>query len=242
MMNIHNIAINDKESVSWSEVFMDKKHRSTIDQLLKEHRYIDELKAYDLQVNNKILLHGSSGCGKTTTAKAIANSLGKKLYILNLSTIVSSRIGETSQNLKVVFDKVKAENAVLFLDEFDQIGKMRGNDDKDVGEMRRLVNTLIQLIDYLTERSLLIAATNQLDIIDTALIRRFQCIIEYRRPGKKELDRYYDCLLSRFPDQLKSIGRKYNISYAEARDYAHTLIKSRIIEELENTDAIAKSL
>ena len=241
-MNIHNITINDKELVSWSEVFMDSHNRAIVNQLLKEHRYSDELKTYNLPVNNKILLHGSSGCGKTTTAKAIANELGKKLYILNLSTIVSSRIGETSQNLKLIFDKTKAENAVLFLDEFDQIGKMRGNDDKDVGEMRRLVNTLIQLIDYFPESSLLIAATNQLEIIDKALTRRFQCIIEYRMPDKKELDVYYESLLSNFPDRLKIIERQYGISYAQARDYAHTFLKSRIIEELETINPIAKAV
>jgi SpoVK/Ycf46/Vps4 family AAA+-type ATPase len=93
------------------------------------------------------LFQGSSGCGKTMTAKAIANALDKNILILNLSNIVCYRIGETSQNIKQVFDKAGREKAVLFLDEFDQIGKARGSDDIDVGEMRRLVNTLIQLID-----------------------------------------------------------------------------------------------
>jgi len=232
-MNIHNVIIDDKERVSWNEVFIDAHHRGLIDALLREHQYVDELKKYNLPVNNKILLHGSSGCGKTTTAKAIANALKKSLYIINLSTIISSRIGETSQNLKLIFDKAKAENAVLFLDEFDQIGKARGNDDRDVGEMRRLVNTLIQLIDYFPEKSLLIAATNQLEIIDKALIRRFQCVISYRMPNQTALDSYYDSLLLRFPEHLKSIKRKYDISYAEAKDFAYTSIKSLLISELE---------
>lgn len=241
-MNVHTIIINDTEQLSLDTVFMDATNRATINRLLKEHQYIDELKTYNLTVNNKVLLHGSSGCGKTTTAKAIAGALGKKLYILNLSSIIASRIGETSQNLKLIFDKAKTESAVLFLDEFDQIAKSRDNDDKDVGEMRRLVNTLIQLIDYFPEKALLIAATNQIEIIDKALVRRFQCIIEYRMPDKKELDVYYDSLLSSFPEHLKTIERKYDISYAEAKDYAFTLIKSIIIEGLETTNLIAKGL
>lgn len=232
-MNVYDIVINNKEKIDWADVFMNQQNRKVINQLMKEYQFAEELKKYNLPVNNKMLLHGSSGCGKTTTAKSIAHQLGKPLYILNISTIVCSRIGETSQNLKMLFDKAGRENAVLFLDEFDQIGKARGNDDKDVGEMRRLVNTLIQLIDYFPEKSLLIAATNHLEIIDKALIRRFQCVVEYEMPGSKSLDEYYDKLLSPFPKKFQKIERKYDISFAEAKDYAFTLIKSSIIEELE---------
>src|SRR5690606_23509459 len=182
--------INDKEQVQLSEVFLKDENRKVIGQLIKEHQHIDKLHKYGLPVNNKVLLYGSSGCGKTTTAKAIANALERPLMILNLSNVVSSRIGETSQNLKAVFDKAEKDKAVLFLDEFDQIGKARGNDDKDVGEMRRLVNTLIQLIDYFPEKALLICATNHLDIIDKALLRRFQLSIGFELPSDKELNVY----------------------------------------------------
>src|SRR5690554_4564637 len=140
-MNVYNLIIQDKEQTDLSEVFLSDDNRKAIEQLIKEHAYLEELHQYGLPVNNKMLLFGASGCGKTTTAKAIANRLQRPLIILNLSNVVSSRIGETSQNLKAIFDKAAREKAVLFLDEFDQIAKARGNDDKDVGEMRRLVNT-----------------------------------------------------------------------------------------------------
>ena len=147
-MELHNLLINDKEIVSLDDVFLNHYNQKSIQQLIKENKYVAELTKYGLPVNNKILLQGNSGCGKTTTAKAIANAIGKSILILNLSNVVCSRIGETSQNLKQVFDKAARDNSVLFLDEFDQIGKARGNDEKDVCEMRRLVNTIIQLIDY----------------------------------------------------------------------------------------------
>ncbi|MGY0035114.1 AAA family ATPase [Pedobacter sp. NJ-S-72] len=232
-MNIYDLIINDKEQVSLNDLFLDHANREEFVQLIKEHGYIDELHKYGLPVNNKILLEGSSGCGKTTTAKAIANALGKDILILNLSNIVCSRIGETSQNIKVIFDKAAKEKAVLFLDEFDQIGKARGNDDKDVGEMRRLVNTLIQLIDYYPEDALLLCATNHAQIIDTALLRRFQLRINFQMPSSNVLDEYYDKLLSRFPENMQNIARKYDISFAEAKDYAFTLVKSVLIAELE---------
>ncbi|PKF75613.1 AAA family ATPase [Chryseobacterium sp. PMSZPI] len=237
-MNLYNLIIQDKEQIALNEVFLDQNNRDHLIQLIKEHTYIKELQEYGLPVNNKILLQGSSGCGKTMTAKAIANALGKNIIILNLSNIVSSRIGETSQNIKMIFDKAARERSVLFLDELDQIGKARGSDDKDVGEMRRLVNTLIQLIDYYPENALLLCATNHPEIIDTALLRRFQLKINYEMPSAPFLDTFYDQLLSSFPEEMRNIERKYSISFAEAKDHALTSIKAAFIAKLEAKETI----
>lgn len=233
-MNIFDLIINDKEQVSLDDVILKEESRKNIQQLIREHRYIEQLHQYGLPVSNKLLLHGSSGCGKTTTAKAIAHALGRPVMILNLSNVINSRIGETSQNMKMIFDKAAKERAVLFLDEFDQIGKSRDNNEQDVGEMRRLVNTIIQLIDYFPEKSLLICATNHADIIDSALLRRFQFRITYNMPSAQELDNYYDKILERFPIEMQAIQRKYNISFAEAKDDAYTQIKRGLLESLES--------
>lgn len=235
-MNVFDLIINDKEAVALDDVFLNKYNHQNILQLIKEYKYVEELTKYGLPVNNKILLQGHSGCGKTTTAKAIANALGKPIMILNLSNVVCSRIGETSQNIKQVFDKAARERAVLFLDEFDQIGKERGSDDKDVGEMRRLVNTIIQLIDYYPTNALLIAATNHAEIIDLALLRRFQLRINFEMPTSEILDSYYDKILLPFPVDLQSFERQYSISFAEAKDYAFTKIKSLLIAQLEKAE------
>lgn len=237
-MNLYNLIIQDKEQVSLNEVFLNTNNRNQLVQLIKEHNYIKELQEYGLPVNNKILLQGSSGCGKTMTAKAIANALGKNIMILDLSNIVSSRIGETSQNIKMIFDKAGRERSVLFLDELDQIGKARGSDDKDVGEMRRLVNTLIQLIDYYPEHALLLCATNHPEIIDTALLRRFQLKINYEMPSDEVLDTFYDQLLAKFPEDMRTVKRKYSISFAEAKDYALTAVKAALINKLEAKEII----
>ncbi|MCJ7932354.1 MAG: ATP-binding protein [Chryseobacterium sp.] len=237
-MNLYNLIIQDKEQVNFNDIFLDETNEELLTQLIKEHTYVKELQEYGLPVNNKILLQGSSGCGKTMTAKAVANVLGKNIIILNLSNIVSSRIGETSQNIKMIFDKAARERSVLFLDELDQIGKARGSDDKDVGEMRRLVNTLIQLIDYYPENALLLCATNHPEIIDTAILRRFQLKINYKMPSAEFLDTFYDQLLRPFPEDLKNIERKYALSFAEAKDHALTSVKAALIKKLEAKETI----
>jgi SpoVK/Ycf46/Vps4 family AAA+-type ATPase len=232
-MNIQDLIIKDKDQVLLQDVFLSDENREQIDQLIKEHKYLEDLKSYGLPVSNKVLLYGHSGCGKTTTAKAIANSLGKPLIILNLSNAINSRIGETSQNVKQVFDRAARDKGVLFLDEFDQLGKARGDDDNDVGEMRRLVNSIIQQIDYLPDDVLLICATNHIDIIDSALIRRFQFRIQYEMPSDEALNQYYDSLLARFPEELHPKNRRYGISYAEAKDRLFAVVKSNLIKKLD---------
>lgn len=176
---------------------------------------------------------GYSGCGKTTTAKALATALEKPIYVLNLSNLISSRIGETSQHIKQVFDKAGREKAVLFLDEFDQIGKARISEEKDVGEMRRLVNTIIQLIDYFPAEAVLIAATNHPEILDTAIIRRFQLRLAFELPTHAQLDAYYDKLFEPFPQYDTLVSRIYAVSYAEAKDYIYDAVKFLLITSLE---------
>lgn len=232
-MNIQDLIIKDKDQVLLEDVFLSYENREKIDQSIKEHLYLEDLKQYGLPVSNKLLLYGHSGCGKTTTAKAIANTLGKPLIILNLSNVINSRIGETSQNVKQVFDRASRDKGVLFLDEFDQLGKARGDDENDVGEMRRLVNSIIQQIDYLPDDVLLICATNHIDIIDSALIRRFQIRVQYDMPDNDSLDHYYESLLARFPKELHPKNRRYGISFAEAKDSLYAVVKSNLIKKLD---------
>ncbi|WPO78386.1 ATP-binding protein [Flavobacterium sp. KACC 22761] len=232
-MNLYELTVNDTEKITIQDLFFSDENKAILEQTIKEHLYIEELKKYNLKVDNKILLHGHTGCGKTTTAKAIATALNKEIIIINLSTIINAKIGETSKNVKALFDKATRENAVLFLDEFDQIAKSRENDDKDVAEMKRLVNTIIQLIDYFPTNCLLICATNFYNSIDTALLRRFQIKLKFEMPSDTQLDLYYDKILNIFPIHFQDIPRKYGVSYAEAKDYVNTTMKGLIISELE---------
>lgn len=219
-----------KEVLTLDEIHLKKENREKINQLIEEFTYIEAFKKFKIPVDNKILLHGHTGCGKTATANAIAKALNKKIITLNLGGFVSSKLGETGKNLSDVFKTTSYDNAVLFIDEFDFVGKLRDYDNQDSGEMKRLVNTLIQQIDNLNDDSLLICATNHIKVIDTALLRRFQIKLEYELPDKEKLDKYYDSILVNFPENINKIKRTYEISYAEAKDLIYQQIKVNIIK------------
>lgn len=148
---------------------------------IQEHSGIETLRQFNLPVSNKVLLHGPSGCGKTLAAYVLAGELEKMLIVINLGAIVSSKLGETSKNLAKVFRKASVENSIIFIDEFDSLGKLRDY-SQDHGEMKRVVNTILQLFDYLPQESIVIAATNHADMIDDALLRRFDFKLKFDLP------------------------------------------------------------
>lgn len=224
---------SNRTTLSLEDIHLSEANKSSLRQLLKEFKHIAVLNQYQLPVDNKVFLFGHTGCGKTTTAKAIAQALDKKIIILNLGNIVSSRLGETAKNITEVFKKAIREKAVLFLDEFDSIGKLRDHDDKDSAEMKRLVNTVIQLIDELPNDTLLVAATNHSKVIDTALLRRFQLKLKFELPNEEQLNVYYNSLLTQFPEEFRNVERVYGISYAEAKDITFRAIKNAIIANEE---------
>lgn len=233
-MGLSDFILNSNETtIGLDEIHLSEGNKSALNQLLKEFKHLDILNRYKLPVDNKIFLFGHTGCGKTTTAKAIARALNKKIVILNLGNIVSSRLGETAKNITEVFRKASREKAVLFLDEFDSIGKLRDHEDKDSSEMKRLVNTVIQLIDKLPDDTLLVAATNHSKVIDTALLRRFQLKLKFVLPNQEQLDGYYNSLLAQFPAEFRKVERVYDISYAEAKDITFRAIKNAIIASEE---------
>lgn len=220
----------DRSEVDIKDVVFNDAVAVQIEQFLKEYRFRDILDTYDLPVNNKMLLYGKTGCGKTMTAKAIAKVLDRKLIVVNLAAIVSSKLGETAKNVAALFKEVSYHDAVLFFDEFDTLGQVRDHDNRDSSEMKRVVNAILQLVDNFPSNSVLIAATNQINMIDEALIRRFQLRLEFHSPVQQVLDTYYDKLLTKYPTEFQTIERKYTISFAEAKNEVFTQVKNNIIQ------------
>lgn len=162
------------------------KIKDELEFFVQEHQAIEVLRKHDLPVSNKILFHGPSGCGKTLGAYVLAGELKKLMIVVNLGAIVSSKLGETSKNLSKIFKRASTEDCIIFIDEFDSLGKVR-DFSQDHGEMKRVVNTILQLFDYLPQDSIVIAATNHSQMIDDALLRRFDNKIEFQLPDQTQI-------------------------------------------------------
>jgi SpoVK/Ycf46/Vps4 family AAA+-type ATPase len=227
---LNGLFFTDRSEVDINDVIFNDGVAVQIEQFLKEYRFRDILDKYELPVNNKMLLYGKTGCGKTMTAKAIAKVLDRKLIVVNLAQIVSSKLGETAKNVATLFKEVSYHDAVLFFDEFDTLGQVREHDSRDSSEMKRVVNAILQLVDNFPSNSVLIAATNQINMIDEALIRRFELRLEFTSPAAAVLDSYYDRLLAKYPQEFTQIERKYDISFAEAKTEVFTQVKHNIIQ------------
>ena len=134
------------------------------------------------------LLFGPPGCGKTMAAVAVARDLKLPLLVVRLDSILGSYLGNSSRNLRRIFDNALSQPCILLLDEFDAIGKMR-DDVQEVGEIKRLVSSLLQNLDRVRDGQILIAATNHHHILDPAIWRRFDVALQLEKPGKEELVR-----------------------------------------------------
>ena len=154
----------------------------------KEYAARDRLAHHGLRYRQKILLFGSPGCGKTMGAERLAWNTGLSLLKVRFDGMVSSYLGETASNLRLVFELAAKNPCLLFFDECDSIAKSR-EDTQEVGEIKRVVNTFLQVLDdYESHSGILVAATNLDSSLDTAIWRRFDDVIEVPRPGKKELE------------------------------------------------------
>jgi len=153
-----------------------------LSQIVRERRHADRLVAAGLQPSRSAIFVGPPGVGKTLSARWLATQLDLPLYVLDLTTVMSSLLGKTGSNLRAAMDFARSHRAVLLLDEIDAIAKRR-SDDADVGELKRLVTVMLQEVENWPIEGLLLAATNHPELIDPALWRRFDQVVQFPRPG-----------------------------------------------------------
>ena len=192
---IDNLIIDDiRSEYKLENIIIEEDVQNELTQFIKENRSIELLQKFNLPVSNKLLLHGPSGCGKTLASYVVAGELEKEMYVVNLGAIVSSKLGETSKNITKIFKKAFQEKCIIFIDEFDSLGKIRDY-NQDHGEMKRVVNTILQLFDYLPEDAIVIAATNQENMLDGAITRRFDVNLRFTIPKKEKIRSLIDLTL-----------------------------------------------
>lgn len=172
--------------------------QDTLDQLIRERQQAKRLAALGLKPARSAIFVGKPGVGKTLSARWLASQLGMPLYVLDLTTVMSSLLGKTGSNLRAALDFAKQSRAVLLLDEIDAVAKRR-SDDADIGELKRLVTVMLQEVDEWPADGLLLAATNHPELIDPALWRRFDLLVEFGLPT----DAAVRSAIERFLDQDK---------------------------------------
>jgi SpoVK/Ycf46/Vps4 family AAA+-type ATPase len=152
-----------------------------LDRILAENRRADLLYSHGLRPANKIIFCGPPGCGKTVAAEAIAQGLYLSLVLVRFDAVVSSYLGETAANLRKVFDFATTRPMVMLFDEFDAIGKSRTSEEEH-GELKRVVNSFLQMLDGFRGEAVMIAATNHQGLLDVALWRRFDEAVYFNKP------------------------------------------------------------
>ena len=185
--DLKNLLIMEDVSVSFNEnrYYLSNRESKVVEKILKLNKASQRLAEIGVNYINSTILCGESGTGKTTFGRYIAHKMGIPFAYLNFSRVVDSYLGSTQKNISKVFDHVKQRKCVFMIDEIDAIG-MRRRDSKEVGEMSRIVISLMQNLDTLTSNVVLLGATNRLDIIDEALLRRFTTKHEVKRLNEQE--------------------------------------------------------
>ena len=194
LVRVENPVLLDKSPVYSAHV------GDVLNQIVLEREYSDELLSEGVYPTRSVIFQGPPGVGKTMSARWLAKSLGLPLFTLDLATVMSSFLGKTGSNVRSVLEHAMAIPCVLLLDEFDAIAKRR-DDDRELGELKRLVNVLLQAIDDWPSTSLLVAATNHGELLDPAIWRRFDVEIFFSMPSIDVITEY---LVEYWPDALES--------------------------------------
>jgi SpoVK/Ycf46/Vps4 family AAA+-type ATPase len=223
-----------------SEMVLDESTQQRLARIISEQRNFEKIRAHGLSPRRKLLLVGPPGTGKTMTASALAGELGIPLYVVRLDSLITKFMGETAAKLRQVFDAIRDTRAIYFFDEFDSIGSQRGLAN-DVGEIRRVLNSFLQMIEQDQSNSLILAATNHPEILDYALFRRFDDVIEYGLPNRDQIEAALKSRLANFSKSLNSWNSLAEaadgLSYAELAKAADDAIKDAIINDRASVEA-----
>jgi SpoVK/Ycf46/Vps4 family AAA+-type ATPase len=197
--------------------------RQSVTELIEEQQRASLLRSHGLDPRHSVLLVGPPGNGKTSLAEAVAESLAVPFFVVRYEAMIGSFLGETAGRLKRVFDYARTTPCVTFFDEFDAVGKERG-DIHETGEIKRVVTSLLMQIDDLPSYTIVVAATNHAELLDRAVWRRFQLRLGLPAPTTKELTSYFEKFFATLEERpripagtiAKRLGR---VSYAEAEQF-----------------------
>jgi len=215
----------------------------TLNEIIREHKYADTLRAHNLLPAKKLLFCGPSGCGKTLAAEVIANSISMPLVMVRLDSVISSFPGETIANLRKIFDYIEQQQVIVLFNEFDTFTKDRG-DNTDYFELKRFVNIILQMMDNYHGESVIIATTNYETLLDKYVRRHFDEIVRFEMPNTEQIKRFIAIKLSgirrnsdtndtQIASLFKNLILLNGMSYADIERVLHRAVKEMILSKSE---------
>jgi AAA+ superfamily predicted ATPase len=215
--------------------------RDACEALIEEQRRADVLRSHGLEPRHRVLLAGPPGNGKTSVAEALAEALSVPLLTVRYEAVIGSFLGETAGRLRRVFDFARTTPCVLFFDEFDVIGKERG-DIHETGEIKRVVSSLLLQMDDLPSWTIIVAATNHSELLDRAAWRRFQLRLELPAPGQGQIATFIANYFQSRP-VVGDLGRSFDqlaralegSSLAEVEDFCTNILRRYVLSFGEST-------
>ena len=222
-------------NVNTSNLLLSKQISNKLQFIIDEYKQKQTLQKMGLPFENRLLLCGPPGCGKTSTAFYISKQLGLPLAYVRLDSLISSLLGQTGANIRKIFDSVNGREVVLFLDEFDAIAKKR--DDKlELGELKRVVNSLLQNIDMLSSDVFIIAATNHEKLLDPAVWRRFNSSLYLDLPDSELRQQYIQQTLLNYKVEskvdVKKIANLMNgLSFSQINEIIIQAVKKTLFHD-----------
>lgn len=184
------------------ELTFSQEQRKVFERIIREYRQQAKLRSHNLEPRRKLLLYGPPGTGKTATASALAHELKLPLFTIRLDGLITKFMGETASKLRLVFEAIRTTRGLYFFDEFDAIGSDR-HSPNDVGEIRRVLNSFLQFLEQDDSDSMIVAATNYKKLLDFALFRRFDDVINYDLPKPEQIRPLIENKLAQFSYDIK---------------------------------------
>ena len=229
---LDGLIVTEEPQVPLGALVLGEDMKDRIERIILEYRQQNKLKSHGLMHRRKVLLAGAPGTGKTMTAKVLATELKQPLHLVQIDRLVTKFMGETSAKLRLIFDLMREVPGVYLFDEFDAIGSER-NLENDVGEMRRVLTSFLQYIENDSSDNLIIAATNNSRLLDRALFRRFDDVLNYELPGQEERSQLIANLLGTFIDKRfplkKAVTAASGLSQAEIDRACRDAMKSAVL-------------
>lgn len=219
-----------------SDMVLDPEIKEGLHRVIVEYRQQHKLRSHGLSARRKFLLVGPPGSGKTMTASALAGELSLPLLSVQLHVVITKFMGETAAKLRLVFDQMAKVRAVYFFDEFDAIGGHR-DQSNDVGEIRRVLNSFLQFIEQDDSDSLILAATNHAGMLDRALFRRFDDVVQYHPPTPALARELIENRLAVFGVKRlewgQVVGTAEGLSYAEIVRACEDAARRAVLEDAD---------